>query len=64
MKTIKQKKHRKKFNDNSFVYFVGYHGKTNLDMARVEYITDCLYDILDDYMKMYHEKNGKLYVSI
>lgn len=38
----------------------GFHAKTNVDMARVEYITDCLYEILDDYMKMYHEKNGKL----
>ncbi|CAI9723150.1 S-crystallin 3-like [Octopus vulgaris] len=38
----------------------GLHGKSNLEMARVESITDCLYEILDVYMRMYHEMDGRL----
>ncbi|XP_014771120.1 S-crystallin 4 [Octopus bimaculoides] len=38
----------------------GLHGKTNIEMARIEYICDCFYDIFNDYMKMYHEKDGRL----
>ncbi|CAI9723156.1 S-crystallin 3-like [Octopus vulgaris] len=38
----------------------GFHGRNNLDMARVDFITDCFYDILDDYMRMYHDKDGRM----
>ncbi|CAI9722415.1 S-crystallin SL11-like [Octopus vulgaris] len=35
----------------------GFHGKNNVDMARIESICDCLNDILDDYLQLYYEKN-------
>ncbi|GAB1598750.1 S-crystallin 3 [Argonauta hians] len=38
----------------------GFHGRNNIDMARVEYITDCLYDIMDDYMRMYQDGNYRM----
>nr|P27009.1 RecName: Full=S-crystallin 1; AltName: Full=OL1 [Enteroctopus dofleini]AAA29386.1 S1-crystallin [Enteroctopus dofleini] len=38
----------------------GFHGRNNLDMARVDFISDCFYDIMDDYMRMYHDKDGKM----
>ncbi|CAI9723153.1 Hypothetical predicted protein [Octopus vulgaris] len=40
------------------------HGKTNIEMARIEFICDCFYDIFNDYMKMYHEKDGRLLASM
>ncbi|XP_036358740.1 S-crystallin 4-like [Octopus sinensis] len=42
----------------------GLHGKTNIEMARIEFICDCFYDIFNDYMKMYHEKDGRLLASM
>nr|P27012.1 RecName: Full=S-crystallin 4; AltName: Full=OL4 [Enteroctopus dofleini]AAA29389.1 S4-crystallin [Enteroctopus dofleini] len=41
----------------------GFHGKNNMDMARVDYISDSFYDILDDYMRMYHDKDGRMMFS-
>ncbi|GAB1598749.1 S-crystallin 4 [Argonauta hians] len=38
----------------------GFHGKNNIDMARVDYISDSFYDILDDYLRMYHDKDGRM----
>nr|P27014.1 RecName: Full=S-crystallin 2 [Octopus vulgaris]CAA46512.1 glutathione S-transferase [Octopus vulgaris] len=38
----------------------GFHGRNNLDMARVDFISDCFYDILDDYLRMYHDKDGRM----
>ncbi|XP_029636557.1 S-crystallin 3-like [Octopus sinensis] len=38
----------------------GFHGKNNMDMARVDYISDCFYDIMDDYMRMYQDNNGRM----
>nr|BAR90788.1 S-crystallin 6 [Idiosepius paradoxus] len=37
----------------------GFYGKNNMEMFRVDYICDCLYEILHDYMRYYHEKNGR-----
>ncbi|CAI9723160.1 S-crystallin 3-like [Octopus vulgaris] len=37
-----------------------FHGKNNMDMARVDYISDCFYDIMDDYMRMYQDNNGRM----
>ncbi|GAB1598748.1 S-crystallin 4 [Argonauta hians] len=38
----------------------GFYGRNNIDMARVDFISDCFYDILDDYMRMYQDKEGKI----
>ncbi|XP_014771122.1 S-crystallin 2 [Octopus bimaculoides] len=38
----------------------GFHGKSNIEMARVDYISDCFYDILDDYMRMYQDGNCRM----
>nr|P27010.1 RecName: Full=S-crystallin 2; AltName: Full=OL2 [Enteroctopus dofleini]AAA29387.1 S2-crystallin [Enteroctopus dofleini] len=38
----------------------GFHGKNNMEMARVEYISDCFYDILDDYLRMYQDDNCRM----
>ncbi|GAB1598760.1 S-crystallin 3 [Argonauta hians] len=38
----------------------GFHGKSNIDMARVEYISDCFYDIMDDYLRIYQESNCRM----
>ncbi|GAB1598761.1 S-crystallin 3 [Argonauta hians] len=38
----------------------GFHGKSNIDMARVEYISDCFYDIMDDYLRIYQEGNCRM----
>ncbi|XP_029636540.1 S-crystallin 4 [Octopus sinensis] len=38
----------------------GFHGKNNIDMARVDYISDSFYDILDDYLRIYHDKDGRM----
>nr|AAB01055.1 S-crystallin [Doryteuthis opalescens] len=37
----------------------GFHGKNNMDMFRVDYICDCLYEIMHDYMRYFHEKSGR-----
>ncbi|CAI9723157.1 S-crystallin 3-like [Octopus vulgaris] len=38
----------------------GFHGRSNIEMARVDYISECFYDILDDYLRMFQEKDGKM----
>eukprot|EP00106_Octopus_bimaculoides_P016005 XP_014783447.1 PREDICTED: S-crystallin 2-like [Octopus bimaculoides] len=38
----------------------GFHGKNNMDMAKVDYVSDCFYDIMDDYMRMYHDRDGRI----
>ncbi|XP_014771118.1 S-crystallin 3 [Octopus bimaculoides] len=38
----------------------GFHGKNNMEMARIDYISDCFYDIMDDYMRMYQDNNGRM----
>lgn len=35
----------------------GFYGKTNLEMARIDYVCDCFYEILDDFLRMYNEKD-------
>lgn len=42
----------------------GFHGKNNMDMAKVDYVSDCFYDIMDDYMRMYHDRDGRIMVSV
>ncbi|XP_036358739.1 S-crystallin SL20-1-like [Octopus sinensis] len=37
----------------------GFHGRTNMDIFRVDYICDCFYDIFHDYMRWFHEKHGR-----
>nr|AAA29402.1 S-crystallin [Nototodarus sloanii] len=37
----------------------GYYGKNNMDMFRIDYICDCFYEILHDYMRYFHTKNGR-----
>ena len=55
------------FNNNLklvfFISFVGFYGKTNLDMARVDYICDSLYDLFNDFMRMFYDKEGKMVVG-
>ncbi|CAI9723148.1 S-crystallin 3-like [Octopus vulgaris] len=38
----------------------GFHGRNNIDMARVDYIMDCFYEIMEDYMRMYQDSNGRM----
>ncbi|XP_036358741.1 S-crystallin 3 [Octopus sinensis] len=38
----------------------GFHGRNNMEMARVDFISDCFYDILDDYMRMYQDGNCRM----
>nr|AAB01059.1 S-crystallin [Doryteuthis opalescens] len=37
----------------------GFYGKSNMDMMRCDYIADCFYEIMHDYMRYFHEKNGR-----
>ncbi|CAI9723165.1 S-crystallin 3-like [Octopus vulgaris] len=37
-----------------------FHGRSNIEMARVDYISDCFYDILDDYLRMYQDGNCRM----
>ncbi|XP_014781641.1 S-crystallin 4 isoform X1 [Octopus bimaculoides] len=39
----------------------GLHGRNGQEISRVDYICQCFYDILDCYMKMYHEKDRQLH---
>ncbi|GAB1598762.1 S-crystallin 3-like [Argonauta hians] len=39
---------------------LGFNGKSNIDMARVDFISQCFYDIIDDYLRMYQDKEGKI----
>ena len=44
----------------SFLFYyitVGFYGKTNIEMARIDFICDCFYEILDDFLRMYNEKD-------
>ncbi|XP_014771129.1 S-crystallin 3-like [Octopus bimaculoides] len=38
----------------------GFHGNTNMEMARVELISDCFNEIMDDYMRMYQDSSGAI----
>lgn len=38
----------------------GFHGKDNIEMTKVEYIADSFYDIFNDYMRLYHDRDGRL----
>ena len=34
-----------------------------MDMMKCDYIADCFYEIMHDYMRYYHWKNGRFRVS-
>nr|AAA97547.1 S-crystallin [Doryteuthis opalescens] len=36
-----------------------FYPKNNMDMMRCDYIADCFYEIMHDYMRYYHWKNGR-----
>nr|AAB01056.1 S-crystallin [Doryteuthis opalescens] len=36
-----------------------FYPKSNMDMMRCDYIADCFYEIMHDYMRYYHWKNGR-----
>merc|ERR1712142_266762 len=36
-----------------------FYPKSNMDMMRCDYITDCFYEIMHDYMRYFHERNGR-----
>ncbi|GAB1598756.1 S-crystallin 3 [Argonauta hians] len=38
----------------------GFHGRSNIEMARVDYISDCFYDILDDYLRMFQDSKCRM----
>ncbi|GAB1598755.1 S-crystallin 3 [Argonauta hians] len=38
----------------------GFHGRSNIEMARVDYISDCFNDILDDYLRMFQDSNFRM----
>lgn len=38
----------------------GFHGKNNLEMARIDFICDCFYEIIDEYLRLYHDKEGRI----
>ena len=44
------------------ICLLGFYGKNNMDMFRVDYVCDCLYEIMHDYMRYFHEKNGRFKV--
>ncbi|CAI9723154.1 Hypothetical predicted protein [Octopus vulgaris] len=37
-----------------------FHGNTNMEMTRVEFISDCFNEIMDDYMRMYQDSSGAI----
>nr|AAB01057.1 S-crystallin [Doryteuthis opalescens] len=37
----------------------GFYPKNSMDMMRCDYIADCFYEIMHDYMRYYHWKNGR-----
>nr|AAB01054.1 S-crystallin [Doryteuthis opalescens] len=39
----------------------GLYGKNNMDMFRIDYICDCFYEIMHDYMRYFHTKNGRFF---
>merc|ERR1712168_412279 len=36
-----------------------FYPRSNMDMMRCDYICDCFYEIMHDYMRYYHWKNGR-----
>nr|AAB01058.1 S-crystallin [Doryteuthis opalescens] len=36
-----------------------FYPKNSMDMMRCDYIADCFYEIMHDYMRYYHWKNGR-----
>merc|ERR1712142_946467 len=36
-----------------------FYPKSNMDMMRCDYIADCFYEIMHDYMRYFHDKNGR-----
>ena len=41
-----------------YSFFVDFYPKSPMDMMRCDYICDCFYEIMHDYMRYYHWKNG------
>ncbi|GAB1598768.1 S-crystallin 4-like [Argonauta hians] len=37
----------------------GFHGKDNLEKMIIESLTDCFYDVFDNYMRMFYDRNGR-----
>merc|ERR1712142_931491 len=37
----------------------GFYPRSPMDMMRCDYICDCFYEIMHDYMRYYHFKNGR-----
>ena len=46
-----------------FFLFLGFYPRSPMDMMRCDYICDCFYEIMHDYMRYYHWKNGRFRVS-
>merc|ERR1711942_342934 len=40
-----------------------FYPKSNMDMMRCDYIADCFYEIMHDYMRYFHCKNGRFMVG-
>merc|ERR1712142_300757 len=38
---------------------MNFYPKSNMDMMRCDYIADCFYEIMHDYMRYFHERNGR-----
>merc|ERR1712142_1444672 len=36
-----------------------FYPKSNMDMMRCDYITDCFYEIMHDCMRYFHDRNGR-----
>merc|ERR1712142_139989 len=36
-----------------------FYPKSNMDMMRCDYIADCFYEIMHDYMRYFHDRNGR-----
>ena len=48
---------------NLYSWLQGFYPKNSMDMMRCDYIADCFYEIMHDYMRYYHWKNGRFRVS-
>nr|BAR90785.1 S-crystallin 3 [Idiosepius paradoxus] len=42
----------------------GFYPRSPMDMMRCDYIADCFYEIMHDYMRYYHWKNGRFRFNI
>merc|ERR1712098_306292 len=40
-----------------------FYPKNNMDMMRCDYIADCFYEMMHDYMRYFHCKNGRFMVG-